>query len=279
MFIYGVIVLSVILLATMKKVKEEFLFLFMGVLLLAIEVLFEKTLGQVFIDMLLITALVYMFDKSHRIRIEHVKNRTKSFFLALGGYIALILGGALLIPLFEKLNIFSFTNGVQITGVNSVLDVLAQTQQTLALEGYLPLTFIAFGFIVSIIETWHLGQLWESLTDNLTKIKPGFNLRTILAIFLISSWFVIYHLTAKGVDNNSALFLVFLFAIISFVLIIIEKQILSAILLHIIANTTALAVKYGLVVGFVSSLAVGIGILISLNLLTRGFKFITMEGG
>jgi hypothetical protein len=163
-----------------------------------------------------------------------------------------------------------------ITGINSILQVLAQTQQTLALEGFVPLTFLAFGILVPIVETWLLVSLFELSTDRL-KETTKLTLKVFATILFLSALFVFFHLTAKGIASDIPLFMVFLFGIITFGLVMIERQGLAAILFHIIANTVALAIKFGMIPSLITVLVVVGVISLGSTLLSKGVKVI--KGG
>ena len=154
-----------------------------------------------------------------------------------------MIGYLLIEQLFHLFNIP--IEGVQVNSVSSVIDIIAQTQQTLALEGNKIFNFIAFGFAVAATETiiFHL-RIFEYIDDFAkTRIRKQLN-RFIAVALIIASLFMLFHITAKGIDNNFALAVVFLFSLITSTLVYIEKQGLAAILFHIISNSVALALAF-----------------------------------
>lgn len=215
---------------------------------------FDRNLGIVFGMMALFNLIMFESDKFPTVFIEKKRNLGKSLLLAIGGYAAFIVASLVTLPLFKQV-----TSAVTL---NSVLDVLVETQQTLALEGYIPLQFVAFGFFVCIVETGMLGNLLELFKDRFKVNINQTNFKTISLFVALSIIFVIFHLSAKGINNFPALWMVFLFGMITFVLYRIEGQLMAAILFHIIVNSIALALKFNLVPAFgMAAVYVGIGLL------------------
>jgi hypothetical protein len=128
--------------------------------------------------------------------------------------------------------------------IMTVLKTFAQT--TPALANSFLLTLLGWGFIVPQIETdAFFATLFEYLAD-LFKISLK-QVSAILIILITSIAFIfsLFHLTAKGVTNNAALSLTFIFAIISLFIVMQEKQTKTAVFFHMIANTLAVSAQFG----------------------------------
>jgi hypothetical protein len=62
----------------------------------------------------------------------------------------------------------------------------------------------------------------------------------ILLFVIISSAFLLFHSQVRGIENESALILVFLMAMISCILVFLFKEGRAAIMFHIISNSIGL---------------------------------------
>jgi membrane protease YdiL (CAAX protease family) len=72
------------------------------------------------------------------------------------------------------------------------------------------------------------------------KVKlTHWNIRYLAIIFFVSIIFMAFHISAKGLTNNPALIMTFLFGAVSGILVLMRGQLLEAICLHIITNTVS----------------------------------------
>lgn len=229
----------------------------------------ETNLGLIFLGMLGIGATTFLLDKQPTWVIERKPNRLKSAILAYGAYIAVSVTSAV------GLAVFKLTGSAQI-GLNSIastVEIAAQAQ--LALANSVPLNIFSFGVLFPIVETiLFFGIMLEVLQD-WTKSNPKkINAKTISMFALISGAFTIFHFTALGY-RDEALFMVFIFAVISLILVLYEGQLMSAIMLHIIWNTSALLVKFGIVAPtsiLIINGAILLGLVLVLNITSKTFN-------
>ena len=148
-------------------------------------------------------------------------------------------------------------------GVGGYVAVLLSTQLTSALSGVIPLTeilnllgssapvfsnspiinFITFGQIIAYIESYALFIAGFDLMGSLFKVEISkrnlFNPKLQMIIIGISILFLMLHVTAKGIDNESTLFLVFLMAYISLTITAWTQDGRACLILHLGANTVA----------------------------------------
>lgn len=230
----------------MTKITSRITFAILTVLTMFIALNFKENLGLLF-GLMAIAAIVgiSLFDKKIKYPIQQTNSKiTKTVIIASLTYIAFIITSA---PIITALNQIGILKSTLLTTPNSILEVLAQTQQSLAFEGSKILNFIAFGFVVAIIETlFFFGFLYEVLIDQFNALGKLTDLKTIGAIIITATAFTVFHASSKGVENDTALTLVFLFAVASLILVTITKQLLDATLLHINSNTIALLVQQGI---------------------------------
>lgn len=249
-----------------KTISDVSIYFIVGVLLFFLSSNFDPNLALVFAIGLFTTWIYYNSDKEHTIVLERVRNRSKSITLAIVGYMAV-------------LGISSVIRGALYPSSQSILELIAESvQASLAFSESLFLTFTAFAVLIPIVETPFLGMVIEFLKDTL---NISFNKMsvTLASIFLIVSiGFMYLHLSAKGVDNNAALMTVLVFGLVTCALIYIEKQTMSAVLLHIISNSVAMAVSYNLFASISSSLIFGIAIAGGIILLLKNFRIIQSRG-
>ena len=132
------------------------------------------------------------------------------------------------------------SNGFSSLGIEKIIP--ESTQQIFAKSAFL--TILTFGVVIASIETRFLGNLYESLAN---VFKVNLDSGTAFGIFptdkkvialtvIISALFVAYHFNAKGVTNNVALLITFLFAFVSLEMIRRTKEMESATYLHVFNN-------------------------------------------
>lgn len=175
----------------------------------------------------------YLFDKSRRFELEKRQQRLTSLVYAGLGFIALALVSRVLI------NPTNFSIAGAIQAISKIKAAILFSEINPALAGNIYLNIITFGLIIAAIETIWIIIFYEMLLDT-THTTPNLrNLNTWLIIVLIGAVFTILHFTALGIRDNPALGLVFIFVVITLAIATLEGQMLGAILLHVIWNTTS----------------------------------------
>lgn len=216
---------------------ERDLLVVVGTLLVFLLINFNKDLGLAYGMMMLLDWGILSTDSN----VSFVTSRSSedtmfSMVLAIFVYSAFILISGLVLTVLET----STSAIVSAKSFSSVVKVFAAT--TPALEGNLFFTFLSWGILAPIIETnFFFKTLLEWIHDRFG-LNTNFNLLNAtlwLVVTGISLLFAAFHFTAKGVRNNPALVLVFVFAVFSIWMIIRQKETKSAIMFHIIANSIA----------------------------------------
>jgi hypothetical protein len=165
------------------------------------------------------------------------KNRLIEIIISVGAYVAFIVVAGF---------IAVWLNPSTTSYVDNVNALVGETfSATPVLFGSPFLKLITWGNIISKVETILFFTVLLSLILTVTKysinsdFKQGKTWLIMLAISLVYTlgWvFMVFHSEAKGILNNSALIVTFIFGVISLILIFWRKCALSAIVLHIITN-------------------------------------------
>jgi hypothetical protein len=130
----------------------------------------------------------------------------------------------------------------------SVFKTFAQT--TPALAGSFILTFIGWAIIVPVIETnAFFGTLFEYFSDRFGISVQKISATLLIIMVTIAFVFALFHATAKGITNNASLSLTFIFALMSLVIVFLEKQTRTAVYLHIFANSVAVLTTFNMIGG------------------------------
>jgi len=125
----------------------------------------------------------------------------------------------------------------------SVIEVMASQLPRPLLSQSLFFTWLSVGVIFPILETdFFFGRILDVLA---TRFKVALNYdfsnrKTWMLIFLVSSLFAIFHVTAKRGNLDIGLLFTFIFGIISCWMVLKYKRTAEAVMFHVIANTTYL---------------------------------------
>lgn len=153
----------------------------------------------------------------------------KALLIAFGAYVVLIFGSYLatslaeVVPLKELLGL-----------IGATAPIFSQSPS---------INFVIFAIIIPIIETYVIFGAAIDIFSSMFKISPTkqnlFSTKLMVIIIIISLAFLIFHTSAKGLENESALILVGIMGFLSCILIIWYNEYRIAILLHIGTNTIA----------------------------------------
>lgn len=211
---------------------------------------YNPTLGNIYIAFMFLYFFLLITDPNKvRYKIDN-KNTTwvYSILLAVFVYVAFNLVSALVLSTVSPMSI------VPDKMFQSVAKLMATSTPVLAATGDntidLLLTFLAWGVLVSLIETVLLfGGALEFVEDAFSSFQTRYNLKdktTWFVVVLLSALFALFHIQAKGLKDSSALLVTFLFGIVSLWLIIRFRETKTAVAFHVIANSVAVAAAAGL---------------------------------
>lgn len=226
---------------------EDGLFKLLLVVLLFLLLMFNPEMGMIYLLMVIADYIWWHLDDNVTLPIERTSNnRTFSFLVSLAIY-----AGFLLVTAFVTSILGKQTLGVR--PIESIVALLATTTPVLAESKIL--TFFAWGIIIPIIETrFFFGRLLEGIIahgSEIARIKiPHFFKMTSLSLWVVVLFngflFALFHLTAKGIENSTALMITAIFAVISCWVVLYFRQTREAVIFHIISNSIAVSYTLGI---------------------------------
>lgn len=240
---------------------------------------FDTQLGTIFPIMIFCGLFIMVFDYmfiDRRIDVPLLKNTLfKSAFYGLIGYVSFLVLSSLIMGVIGKMNLFS---------INSVLETLAESQPVFA--GSVIWTLIGWGILIPHAESYFFFGKYPELVTSIfgksanIRLSPT-SIGFILLSVIISAGFAFFHLTAKiglGAQGlNEALIMVFIFGMVSMVLIAVTKEIAPAIFMHVFANTISIGLSFALF-STANLLLIGAATFGILFLLTRSWNIRILRG-
>ena len=213
----------------------------MGYFLFFISVAVNPTLGSIYtlpVILAIVLAMVDYFFGSKTIKlISKNLTWTQAILWGIGGYVALILSTQLASGL------------AQIIPLKEILSLLGASAPVFSNSAIL--NYISFSFLIAYVETMAFFIIALDLFASMFKVQINkqnlFNPKLILITLGLSLAFMLYHVQAKGIENESILILVFFMAVISLFTIIWTQDARPSILIHVISNSIASATIFGVV--------------------------------
>lgn len=203
----------------------------------------SPALGSVYIGLTSIAAIIvladYLFGEKQIPLINPNSTWIGAIAIALIGFAVITYGGQLVISLLS---------GVPLTGA---LQLLQSTSPVFS--NSIIINFLTFGVFVAYIETYALFiaglDLLASIFNVSLDVKNLTGPKLWLIIFGISLLFLMLHVTAKGIENQATLILVFFMALVSCLTTVIWKDGRTTILIHVFANSIAMLPTLGISLG------------------------------
>ncbi len=195
----------------------------------------NASMGNLFMFFFVAAGLMYLYDvvagNGIQIKIESKPNeRLLTAIYAVGAFVLLMITNI----------VFKWAG---LTDINSSLNMYAQYipyfAEVAILSSNAWFVVLGWGILIPLGETLTFGRIFEAGLDFINE-RVGITFKAILIVIGLSFAFALFHIAAKGIQNNLALLMTFIFMVISLILILIRKQLLDAILFHIIANTTSI---------------------------------------
>ncbi len=201
----------------------------------------SPALGNVYIGLTVSAVAIALIDSLYGTKEIKLVNPSNDWvtvaFVAVIGYLVLIFGGKFIISLTE------------VIPISEILNLLASSAPVFSQSAII--NYITFAIVIAYIETYALFIVGYDLLASMFKVRIDksnlTNPKLWLIIFGISLLFLMLHVTAKGIDNQSTLVIVFFMAVISLVLTTIYKDGRPALILHILANGIASASLFGVI--------------------------------
>lgn len=210
----------------MAKINELSLYVIALVWFLFINTNVNSTLGIAYVGFTIGAALLYLLDEKKTLSFDKDGKWVGAVFVAGIVYTAFILGSSVLVSFLDKIN------------VGGIISLLGASAPALAQSKIL--NFITFAIPIAFIETmfWlRLVDFFASRYGIITDKRGLFTLRGITMVLVLSFVFLMFHVTAKGITNNSGLMLTFIMMMVSLGLVFWFEEGKQAALFHIIANS------------------------------------------
>lgn len=198
---------------------------------------YDLTIGVAFSAMAFASILLSMKDKKVSIPIQRDSILTS---FVRGVIATLIFFGiaSVVLPSIRSLNL------------SSIIDLYASASSPFFAESTF-FTVIAFGLVIAYVESdFFFAKLPEVITDAFNIRWDLKNPRFIGVILAIVAIFALFHITAKygqQAQFDESMALVSIFAGVSMVLVYYTRQVLDAIFMHIIVNSSSVLATYGVI--------------------------------
>lgn len=259
----------------MTKLFEADGYFLLDVILLFVLIAFNLEIGIIYIAMIIFDWFLYYFVVDQHVYgfiplEKNVSNRTWSLIMSIGLFAVFYM-----VVAYINVQVFSVS---KIEG-----NILAQLGQTIAqtfsstpiLYGSNYLKLVVWGILIPVVETrffFRTLMQWGTLQFAKTKIPNSvFSLSAVLIAAFWGMLFMIFHIMAKQITDNKALFITFLFGFFSVMCVIYFKEAIQAIIVHILWNT--IGTMYQLNIGFAISIQSGLILSASLILIAWAVLF------
>lgn len=207
--------------------KERAFFITSTAVLLWMYPNFSPSLAIYYAMFIVTSFLMFITDKNPTINLEKKSGKNGEAWVRSAIYYGAFLFISMFIVGVIKPNI---------TTIQSVIKSLASATPIFANSFWL--SVFAFGVVVASAETCWWTRFTEWLADIFHIPITRQNIPRLIPIIIFSALtFVAFHATAKGITNNEALILTFLFMLFSLLIIIWHGEMKQGILLHINNNT------------------------------------------
>jgi hypothetical protein len=256
------------------------------ILLLFILIAFNEKLGLIYISMVAIDWALYYFimdrNQYNMIPIEQNKsNRLTSVITSIGLFLVFYFVVAAISMKFT-----TGTAAITSDSFSRLGQVIAQTfSATPILYGSNYLKLVVWGILIPIVETrFFFRTLMQWGTLRFAKVKIPDSVFSLVSVWIAGFWgavFMIFHIMAKDIKDNQALFITFLFGFFSVMCVIYFREVIQAKILHILWNS--IGTMFSLNIGFAVSIEAGLImsatlILVAWAMMFQQIPFITKNG-
>lgn len=233
---------------------------------------FEPTMANIFIGIFIGSIILFQSDKIKTFVFERPgNNKLKSVGKALIAVAAFYIISAVVLGILKLTGTLSIESTAALYS-DFLGSMMAQYSPALADSAFF--TLVSWGTQIPIVESFaFFVVLFEFLVNIVFKEHPNIKkVKTWFAAIIVSGVFMYFHMTAKGIGNDPALLMTFIFALISVVLVMITKQALEAVIFHIVVNSSAIIIGMKLTTVFASPLIIIIGVSVIIYFAIRNVK-------
>lgn len=243
----------------MAKLFESDDYILVNILLLFLLINFNLEIGTIYLFMAVIDWFAYYIALSmHPFQIipleRNPKGRFMSLIWAMGIYVAFIFSINFLGSRFSTATVSEFDNVFEY-----VSSLIASTfSATPILYGSKYIRLAVWGILIAFIETrafFRTFMQWAVHAAGAKMPSSPFSKEGLFVCGFFGALFAVFHIVAKGITNNLALTVTFVFGALSIGVVLYFKQYLEAAFLHIITNTIATMQQLG--IGFFAAGTVG----------------------
>ena len=212
-----------------KNLPEDFdLYLLISVILLFLMINYNMPLSQIYSSMIIVLMLAYLVPIQFNLfRWIPLVNDKGSLL------IKILVGGLFGFGFIQVYN--NYTNTPMAAVFATTIFGESEILTKIVYSGLIPPVETIF-FFVTLLTWW----AWK-IGDNVHAISP-FSAAGIKLIILFGAIFLIFHATAKGVNNTIDLVLTFVFGALSIGMILYFKEAIQAIIMHIVVNAHGMGV-------------------------------------
>lgn len=204
-------------------------FFLIGVILIFLLINYNLALSGIYVSMILLGTLMYLVPIQFNLFrwIPLVKKDGVSTL------IKIVVGIAFGFGFMQIYKYFTTTPmaAVFATTIFGESEILTK----LVYSGLIPPVETVF-FFVTILTWW----AWK-IGDNVNTVSP-FSTTGLKLMVLFGAIFVVFHATAKGVDNTTDLFLTLIFGMISIGMVLYFQEAIQAIFMHVTVNSSGMGV-------------------------------------
>lgn len=231
-------------------------YLLTGIITLFLTINFNLEIGTIYCFMVIVDWVSYYIALDRKafklIPIEKDKrNRFVNLVWAMGAYVVFIyVANAITLR---------FVAAPSISAMENISQLIASTFSATPLYGSTYLRLAVWGIIIAIVESRSFFRTWLQWGIHSAGVKLPIKVFTLTALIIAGFFgavFSVFHIVAKGITDNIALSVTFLFGVTSVLLVLHFQEVIQAIFLHIITNT--IATMQQLQIGFFAPGAVGI---------------------
>jgi len=249
------------------------------VIILFLLINFNLEIGTIYGFMAMIDIIAYFMalrtGAFSLIPIEQKKGgRWTSLIWAMGLYVVFIYAIGVITT---NLGVVGATSGFE-----EISKLIAGTfSATPILFGSKYLKLAVWGILIPIVETkffFRTLMQWGLHAAGMKKLGGAFTWRSFMVANFFGALFAVFHLVAKGIQNNSSLFITYVFGTLSVMMVIYFKQVIEALFLHIITNT--IATMQALSIGFFKTSVPGInqeGVIVLLSVILISWLLLFQE--
>jgi hypothetical protein len=242
------------------KVLEVDDYFFNLIIILFLLITFDQTIGIIYLGMALIDAFFYYWAIDSKF-FTPIPTETGNRYMniVIGGvlYIVFVYISFFIVSFFQTQSFSTST-----LAFREISQMVAQTfSATPILHSSVFLRLAVWGIVIPIVETRFFFRTCVQYFARFAFFTELPNILSLkgqgLSIFT-GSVFTIFHIIAKGITNEPALLITFIFGYISVLCVLYFKEISQAYWLHIITNTYATMVFLGISIYANPFLLVGI---------------------